>query len=174
VNTVIGGWTASGIVTTQTGFPFSPQLGYNAPGNGDSRNPVRPSLNPNFNGNLYPKTPGQWFNPNAFIPPTITFATATCGSSVTCGTYGNASRDSMVGPGLTEVDFSAAKKTQLTERLGLQFRAEFFNILNHANFTTPNEAIFSSATSGVSPTAGVITATSTTSRQIQFGAKLEF
>jgi hypothetical protein len=72
------------------------------------------------------------------------------------------------------VDFSATKKTQLTERLGLQFRAEFFNILNHANFTSPNEVVFSSATSGVSPTAGVITATSTTSRQIQFGAKLEF
>jgi hypothetical protein len=169
-----GGWTASGIVTTQTGFPFSPQLGYNAPGNGDSRNPVRPSWNPNFNGNLYPKTPGEWFNPNAFIPPTITFTSPTCGTSDTCGTYGNASRDSLVGPGLTEVDFSAAKKTQLTERLGLQFRAEFFNILNHTNFTTPNEVVFSSATSGVSPTAGVITATSTTSRQIQFGAKFEF
>jgi hypothetical protein len=174
VSTAIGGWTASGIVSTQTGFPFSPQLGYNAPGNGDSRNPVRPSWNPNFNGSLHPKTTGQWFNPNAFIPPTVTFATATCGSSTTCGTYGNVSRDSLVGPGLTDVDFSATKKTQLTERLGLQFRAEFFNILNHANFTSPNEVVFSSATSGVSPTAGVITATSTTSRQIQFGAKLEF
>jgi hypothetical protein len=171
---LVGGWTTSGIVTTQTGFPFSPQLGYNAPGNGDSRNPVRPSLNPAFHGNLYPKTPGEWFNPNAFIPPTISFTSPTCGTSDTCGTYGNASRDSLVGPGLTEVDFSAAKKTQLTERLGLQFRAEFFNILNHTNLTTPNEVVFSSATSGVSPTAGVITATATTSRQIQFGAKFEF
>ncbi|MFZ0337480.1 MAG: carboxypeptidase-like regulatory domain-containing protein [Terracidiphilus sp.] len=171
---LVGGWTTSGIVTTQTGFPFSPQLGYNAPGNGDSRNPVRPSLNPAFHGNLYPKTPGEWFNPNAFIPPTITFTSPTCGSSTTCGTYGNAARDSLVGPGLTEVDFSTTKKAQLTERLGLQFRAEFFNILNHTNFTTPNEVVFSSATSGVSPTAGVITATSTTSRQIQFGVKLEF
>ena len=174
VNAAFGGWTVSGILTTQTGFPFSPQLGYNAPGNGDTRNPVRPNWNPSFHGNLYPHQVGEYFNPNAFVQPTITFATATCGSSKTCGTYGNVSRDSLVGPGLTEVDLSASKKTQLTERLGLQFRAEFFNILNHANFTTPNEVVYSSATSAVSPTAGVVTATSTTSRQIQFGAKLEF
>jgi hypothetical protein len=69
----------------------------------------------------------------------------------------------------------------------VQFRAELFNILNHTNFLTPNEVVYSSAptisTSGgvqtvtasaVSPTAGVITATSTTSRQIQFGLKLTF
>ena len=51
-----GGWTASAIFAIQTGFPFSPQLGYNPPGNGDSRNPIRPSWNPNFTGNLYPHT----------------------------------------------------------------------------------------------------------------------
>jgi hypothetical protein len=56
----------------------------------------------------------------------------------------------------------------------LQFRAEFFNILNHTNFSTPNEVVYTSATSGISPTAGLVTATSTTSRQIQFGAKLQF
>ena len=83
-------------------------------------------------------------------------------------------RDSLSGPGLTEVDLSAAKNTRITERVGLQFRAEFFNVLNHTNFLTPNEVVYSSATSGVSPTAGVITATSTTSRQIQFGAKVQF
>ena len=66
------------------------------------------------------------------------------------------------------------KNAHLTERLGLQFRAEFFNILNHTNFLTPNEVVYTSATSGPSPTAGVVTATSTTSRQIQFGAKLPF
>jgi hypothetical protein len=56
----------------------------------------------------------------------------------------------------------------------LQFRAEFFNVLNHTNFSTPNEVVDTSATSGISPTAGVVTATSTTSRQIQFGVKLQF
>ena len=80
-----------------------------------------------------------------------------------------------------------SKDTHITERLNLQFRAEFFNIPNHTNFLTPNEVVFSAAPtvttsagvqtvvpSAISPTAGVITATSTTSRQIQFGAKLQF
>lgn len=155
------GWTASAIVTAQSGFAFTPQLGYNPTGNGDTRNPVRPNWNPDFRGNIYPRTPQQWFNPEAFLPPAI-------------GTYGNVGRDSLTGPGLTEVDFSASKNTRLTERVGLQFRAEFFNLLNHTNFLTPNEVVYTSATSGISPTAGVITATSTTSRQIQFGAKVQF
>jgi hypothetical protein len=155
------GWTASAIVTVQTGFPFTPQLGYNPTGNGDTRNPVRPNWNPNFSGNLYPRTVNQYFNPTAFLPPAT-------------GTYGNVSRDALTGPGLTQVDFSATRNAHLSERLGLQFRAEFFNILNHTNLSTPNEVVYSSATSGVSPTAGLVTSTSTTSRQIQFGAKLQF
>jgi hypothetical protein len=104
-------------------------------------------------------SPNQYFNPNAFVLPAA-------------GTYGNVGRDTLIGPGIASVDFSALKNTQLSERLRLQFRAEFFNILNRANFTTPNSVLFTSATSGVSPTAGVITATATTSRQIQFGMKL--
>ena len=88
------------------------------------------------------------------------------------GTYGNVGRDTLTGPGAATVDFSVLKNTPLTERLKLQFRAELFNILNRANFGTPNTVVFTSATSGASPTAGVITATSTTSRQIQFGLKL--
>ena len=155
------GWSVSSIVTLLSGFPFSPQLGYNPSGNGDTRNPVRPNWNPAFHGNLYPGTASEYFNPNAFLPPAT-------------GTYGDVRRDSLTGPGLKDMDFSAAKNTALTERLHLQFRAEFFNLLNHTNLLTPNEVVYTSATSGVSPTAGVVTATSTTSRQIQFGAKLLF
>ncbi len=161
VNIVASGWTASAILAVQTGFPFTPQLGYNPTGNGDTRNPVRPNWNPNFSGTLYPRTPQQYFNAAAFLPPAA-------------GTYGNVSRDALTGPGLSELDFSATRNAHLTERLGLQFRAEFFNILNHTNLQTPNEVVYTSATSGVSPTAGLVSATSTTSRQIQFGAKLSF
>jgi hypothetical protein len=161
VNFIAAGWTASAIVTLQSGFPFTPQLGYNPTGNGDTRNPVRPNWNPNFSGNLYPHTATEYFNPAAFLQPAT-------------GTSGNVSRDVLVGPGLKELDFSATRSAHLTERLGLQFRAEFFNILNHTNFLTPNEVVYTSATSGISPTAGLISATSTTSRQIQFGAKLQF
>ncbi len=161
LNFVVTGWTTSAIVTLQSGFPFTPQLGYNPTGNGDTRNPVRPNWNSNFSGSLYPKTAAQYFNPAAFLPPAT-------------GTYGSVSRDALTGPGLSELDFSATRNAHLTERLGLQFRAEFFNILNHTNFSTPNEVVYTSATSGISPTAGLVTATSTTSRQIQFGAKLQF
>lgn len=155
------GWTLSGIVNAQSGFPFSPQLGYNPTGNGDTRNPVRPNWNPAFHGNLYQKTATEYFNPNAFLPPTS-------------GTFGNVRRDSLQGPGLSEVDFSVLKDTAIREGVRLQLRAEFFNLLNHTNFLTPNEVVYTSATSGISPTAGVVTATSTTSRQIQFGAKVSF
>jgi hypothetical protein len=181
-----GGWTTSAIFAIQTGFPFYPQLGYNPPGNGDSRNPIRPSWNPAFTGNLYPRTATEYFNPNAFVQPTVSIPNGTGGDTI-YGTYGNAKRDSLVGPGLAELDFSALKETHITERLNLQFRAEFFNIPNHTNFLTPNEVVFSAAptvtTSGgvqtvvpssISPTAGVVTATSTASRQIQFGARLQF
>ncbi len=161
VNFAAAGWTASAIVTVQSGFPFSPQLGYNPTGSGDTRNPVRPNWNPTFHGTLYPRTVAQYFNPAAFLPPAT-------------GTLGNVSRDALTGPALSELDFSATKNSRITERLGLQFRAEFFNILNHTNYLTPNAVVYTSATSGISPTAGVVTATSTTSRQIQFGAKLLF
>jgi hypothetical protein len=80
----------------------------------------------------------------------------------------------LTGPGLAEFDYSILKSTRVSERVNMQFRAEIFNILNHANFATPNTVVFSSASSIPAPTAGVITSTATTSRQIQFGLKLLF
>ena len=153
------GWSLSGIETLQTGFPFTPVLGFNPSGDGDSRNPVRPSWNPDFSGTLIPGTPNQYFNPAAFIlPPT--------------GTYGNVGRNTLTGPGIATLDASILKTTAISERMHLQFRAEFFNVVNHANFGTPNTVVFSAAATPPAPTAGVITSTSTTSRQIQFGLKL--
>jgi hypothetical protein len=78
----------------------------------------------------------------------------------------------LIGPGLATWDVSFLKDTRIRERLNLQFRAELFNILNHANFNTPNAVVFTP--SGVSPTAGIITSTSTASRQIQFALKLRW
>jgi hypothetical protein len=158
-NKLASGWSVSGIETLQSGFPFTPQLGFNPSNDGDTRNPVRPSFNPNFAGKVILGGPKQYFNPNAFIVPAN-------------GTYGNVGRDTLIGPGLAELDASLLKNIVLTERLKLQFRAEFFNIFNSANFSTPNTIVFTSAASGASPTAGVIIGTSTTSRQIQFALKL--
>jgi hypothetical protein len=161
-NALIRGWSINSIVTIQSGFPFTPQLSYNPSNNGDTRNPVRPFVNPNFTGPVILGKPSQWFNPNAFIAPPST-----------SGFYGNLGRNTLIGPGLATWDLSAFKTTTLGERLSLQFRAEIFNLLNRANFNTPNLITFTSSTTGTktSGTAGVITSTSTTSRQIQFGLK---
>jgi len=156
---LVSGWTLSGVETLQSGFPFTPQLGFNPANNGDSRNPIRPSWNPAFGGHVILGAPDQYFNPNAFVLPPP-------------GTYGNIGRDVLTGPGIATLDLSAAKNTSISEKLKLQFRAEFFNIFNRANFGTPNAVVFSSASVAPSSTAGVITSTSTTSRQIQFGLKL--
>ena len=158
---LIEGWSTSAIVTLQSGLPFTPQLGYNPTGNGDSRNPIRPSVNPNFTGPVVIGSPNEYFDPKAFINPAP-------------GYFGNLGRDTLIGPGLRTFDFSATKRTAITERVSLQFRAEFFNILNTVNFSTPNTVVFTAAGTTPSPTAGVITATASTSRQIQFGLKLLF
>jgi hypothetical protein len=158
-NKVIGGWQLSGIATLLSGFPFTPQIGSNRSGDGDTRNPDRPSVNPSFSGPVLLQKPNQWFNPNAYILPAA-------------GTFGNLGRETLTGPGLAEVDLSLVKSTAVAERASLQFRAEVFNVLNHANFGTPNAIVF--ANGAISSSAGLITATATTSRQIQFGLKLIF
>jgi len=156
---LLGNWQISAIETLQSGLPFTPQLSYNPSNDGDTRNPVRPSVNPNFTGPVIEGGPNQYFNPNAFIQPLP-------------GTYGNVGRNTLQGPALAETDVSAAKKFLLSERLNLQFRAEIFNLFNHTNLNTPNPVVYAAATGGPSPTAGVITSTATTSRQVQFGLKL--
>lgn len=154
-----GGWSIGSILTARTGLPFTPQLGFNPTNNGDTRNPIRPSWNQTFRGSVVTGDPNRYFDPNAFAVPAN-------------GTYGDAGRNVLTGPGLNTLDVTAAKNTTITERLKLQFRAELFNVLNHTNFTTPNAVVFTSATGGPAPTAGVITATATTSRQVQFGVKV--
>ncbi|WP_353072645.1 TonB-dependent receptor [Tunturiibacter gelidoferens] len=176
INHAASGWSLSTIATLQTGFPFSPQLGYNPTGSGDTRNPVRPNVNPGFRGNIYTRGStatrvGQFFSPAAFTPPAY-------------GTIGNLGRDTLTGPGYADWDLSLLKSTVLTEKTRLQFRAEFFNVLNHTNLQTPNEVVYTSGpTQGTvanqttavvqSPTAGVVTAAST-SRQIQLALKVIF
>jgi carboxypeptidase family protein len=152
-------WQVSSIVTLQSGLPFTPQLSYNPSNDGDTRNPVRPSWNPDFQGNVILGGPNEYFNPLAFIQPLN-------------GTYGNVGRNILQGPSLAQFDFSLAKRWALSERFTLQFRSEFFNIFNHTNLNTPNPVVYAADTGAPSPTAGVITSTATTSRQVQLGLKL--
>ncbi|HVH88694.1 MAG TPA: carboxypeptidase-like regulatory domain-containing protein [Terriglobales bacterium] len=156
---ILGGWSINGILAAQSGFPFTPQLSYNPSNNGDTRNPVRPFVNPAFTGSAITGNPAQWFNPAAFLQP-----------PPNSGFYGNLRRNSLVGPGLSNWDQSFVKNTNVRESLDLQLRAEIFNLPNRANFGTPNLIVFTP--SGLSGTAGAITSTSTSSRQVQFGLKL--
>jgi hypothetical protein len=158
-NKLLAGWQINAITTLLSGFPFTPVIGSNRSGDGDTRNPDRPSLNPTFTGPIVLGQPGQWYNPNAFSLPAF-------------GTYGNLGRGVFNGPGLADLDFSVLKTTRVTEKTSLQFGAEFFNILNHVNFGTPNATVF--ASSAINASAGLITTLATTPRQIQFGLKAIF
>jgi hypothetical protein len=159
------GWAVNSVVTLQDGFPFTPQLSYNPSNDGDTRNPVRPFVNPSFSGPVIVGSPNEWFNPAAFA--------AVPNNS---GFFGNLGRDTFIGPGLGSWDFSVMKDTQLHERMSLQFRAEIFNLLNRANFTTPSLIVAVLAPGSTTPISsgvgGLITGTSTSSRQVQFGLKL--
>jgi hypothetical protein len=120
-------------------------LEFNQSGNGDSRAPDRPNLTPGFSGPFIIGTQKQWFIPAAFQLPAS-------------GTYGNAGRDIIEGPGLLSFDSSLFKNFRVRERADVQFRAEFFNILNHANFNNPSASVtagaFGSITSAADPRIG--------------------
>ena len=106
----------------------------------------------------------QWVNPAGFSLPAP-------------GTFGNLQRDFLAGPGIVNLDYSVIKETVIKEQTRLQFRAEFFNLLNHANFALPIASAFVQTPNGggvPNPTFGKITATTTSSRQIQFALKLLF
>ena len=104
--------------------------------------------------------PQRYFDPTVFVlPPT--------------GTYGNAGRNIVTGPGLVNFDFSLTKETSISERMSLQFRAESYNLFNNVSFGMPSSIIFE--TSGaIASSAGLITSTFTEGRQFQFALKLLF
>jgi hypothetical protein len=111
----------------------------------------RPNLVGNPNASA--RTTLEWFNTAAFSFPAP-------------GTFGNAGRNILDGPGFQNVNASLVKNTVLTESLNLQFRAEAFNLFNHPNFNLPDNFLGS-------PTFGRITS-SRDPRRIQFGVKLLF
>lgn len=167
---ILGGWQASSIVRLASGIPVKIQMaGTFDPARagtwwpGDN-NTLRPDLVPGANSN--PRIENfdpnnRYMDPSAFSLPAA-------------GTFGNLGRYTLIGPGLATLDFSLVKKTSIAERASAEFRAEFFNVLNRANFSSPNGSLFANASGAPSATFGRITTTATTSRQIQFGLKLIF
>jgi hypothetical protein len=100
--------------------------------------------------------------------PALQYFNPACYTLEPLGIEGNVGRNSIYGPGLVNVDISIIKRTKITETLDSEFRAEFFNLFNRANFGQPNGAVFTG------PTAGQITTLATPPRQIQFAFKLIF
>jgi outer membrane receptor protein involved in Fe transport len=173
-NLIGGGWQLSGIFSAVSGNPFTPYLGFDQLGTQQTAGD-RPNLKPGYSTNPILGTPTQWFDPNAFSVPSV-------------GVPGNLGRDTIIGPGLTNVDYSMSKTmkvTKISEQFAVQFRAEIFNIFNHANFAIPQQtAVFTQSTgiaNGVpfstgtpSATAGQISSTTTPARQIQLALKVTF
>ena len=154
-NRLVSGWQISTIISRYDGMPFSLGTGFS-----NTVDVGGDSPRPNYVGGCDPyagaKTVQKWFNPACYVaaPP---------------GQLGNTGRNTLKGPGFFDMDLGLLKDTKLTERVNMQFRAEFFNILNHENLSTP-------AAPAASATGGLITATNqgSTPRQIQFALKLLF
>jgi hypothetical protein len=162
-NVLVEGWQISGIVTQNTGLPFSPYIGADTIGWAGSSN-ARPNYVSGYQVQVGSVT--KWFDPACYSVPAA-------------GTLGNAGRDTIIGPGLAQVDialFKDTKVSRVSEAFRVQLRAEFFNLFNHPQFGLPGNAMFSTAAGAPNGSAGVITplAGNTASRQLQFGLKFIF
>jgi hypothetical protein len=133
---VLGNWQVNGIVTAMTGTPFTVFDGNDFSVQGSAPEisgffSNRPNLVAGQNLNAGPKTPGAWLNPNAF-------QRITQDPNSPVQQFGSAGRNIAQGPGYTDWDFSLFKNIRVAESKELQFRAEFFNLLNHTNFHLPD------------------------------------
>jgi hypothetical protein len=180
----VGGWQLGGIFQARTGLHFTPILGGDALGTNSSDPWDFPSrlLGPGCQSAVNPGNPSNYIKLNCFsVPmPTPSIAAACTPFSAVPGScsnlLGNAGRNSLIGPGLLNFDFSLFKNNyikRISENFNVQFRAEFFNIFNHPNFASPtdNQTLFDQSGAPV-PGAGLITATSTTAREIQLALKV--
>jgi hypothetical protein len=165
---ILGNWEAGGILTMETGTPFTVVIPGDPLGmiNGDPFQYPDRSYGPGCATAVNPGNPNQYVKLQCFTPPK--FSTL----------LGNERRNTLTGPGLVDLDVSLSKNVpipRISETFKAQFRADFFNIINRANFTSPNDnrAIMDSL-GNLIPFAGAMTLTNTTSRQMQFSVKLSW
>jgi len=162
---VVNGWEFGGVYERSTGTPFTPLLG------GD---PLGLNSNDPFS---YPDRitgPGCGSAVNPGNPNYIKLQCFAFPSPAT--RLGSTARNSLIGPGLSNLDFALYKNIpvrRVSENFNIQFRAEAFNVLNHTNFASPinNSTLFDQSGTPIDG-AGLVDATSTTSRQLQFSLKL--
>lgn len=184
------GWQLGGIFTASDGVPFTPTFGTDGDplglNNSDPWDVVNRLSGPGCGTLTNPGNTTHYIKTECFAVPTApnaAFYNANCDSSL--GVFpqcfnlrGNAGRNILTAPGLTNLDFSMVKNNyikRVSENFNVQFRAEIFNILNHPNFAppvTPNSTDIFDSTGAANPSAGLLTSTSTTSREIQFALKV--
>jgi len=152
---LLDGWQISGIISLADGPPTTLEVGTpRSLTNALNGREQKPDLVSGADHNPVLGGPDQYYDPAAFATPPS-------------NTIGNVGRSTLIAPGVANVDLSFTKNTAVGEYVNVQFRAEFFNIFNRANFGLPNERITAS-------TAGRIDETVLTNRQIQFGLRIEF
>jgi len=174
-NHLLGGWEINSILVLTAGNPFTILTGFNRAANATRFAPDRPNLKSGSSNNPTKGTsagcgpiaagtpvgtPDLWFDPCAFELPLW-------------GTLGNLGRTTRRMGGVVQWDFGLSKRFTVSEDVGVQFRAEVFNVANRANFSNPSGNVFS-PNGRVRGTVGRITRTVTTSRQIQFALKITF
>lgn len=165
---LLGGWQITGIATVRSGVPFTVELGNtNWSRSGSTMGRDRPNLGPNVDpASLILGNPDRYYDPNGFaLQPQ--------------GTLGSASRNILEGPGYLMTNLSLVKRNRIG-MLGddgqIQFRLEVFNVFNQPNFAVPDRVVFAAVRADEAPlaTAGRITRTVTSARQLQLGIKLSF
>ncbi len=168
---ILNGWQVSGIANVRSGNPLTLFVSRNR-----SRSLWSPSLGPGLGVDRPNFAPGRTAasavlgGPDGYFDPTAF-------ELQEAGRLGNMGRGALTGPNLRTFDLSLQKEIESwSEEVTLQFRAEFFNLFNRANFGTPNLLAFAGLADGEQPlpTLGRIRSTVTSSRQIQLGIRLEF
>jgi hypothetical protein len=189
---ITNGWELGGIYKLIDGVPFTATFGTDGDPQGlNSSDPYAfPNrlTGPGCQSLINPGNPKDYIKTQCFAIPTApnaAFYAANCDPSfgdpklLQCfNLRGNSGRNILIGPGTSNLDFSLFKNNRIkrvSENFNVQFRAEFFNILNHANFAppvTPNNTDIFDSTGAPTGVAGLITSTTTTAREIQFALKL--
>jgi hypothetical protein len=153
VQAVAGNWNVGGIARFVSGAPFDAQAGSDVANvGGSNQRAQRTGANP-YLRNAFTQSRKPWLNPAAFSLPAPY-------------TWGNESRNDVVGPSFKDVDLSVFKDIPLKEQLKLQFRSEFFNVFNHSNYSNPTNTVTSSSFGLITSAAG--------GRDIQFALKVMF
>jgi hypothetical protein len=148
---LLGGWQFTNILSMSSGFPRDPATGNDRAGTGSTN---RPDVVPGQDPNDGPKTIDEWFNTAAFVQQAQY-------------TYGNAERNSIIGPGIFNFDMSIMRNFKFASSKNLQFRLEAFNAFNQPVWDDPN-------TSVTSPNYGRILGTRKPMRELQLGVKFMF